>query len=290
MTSADARVTVVIPTYNRAVEAERTVRHLLSVPEQPAIVVVDNGSSDGTSQRLAREFSGVKIIPLKANLGAAARNIGMQTAETPYVALCDDDTWWAPGSLGRAADLFAAYPRLAVITGRVLIGSENREDPICQAMATSPLSYPSQLPGPSLLGFLAGASMVRRSAFLAVGGFEPRFFLGGEEAMVAADLAAAGWALAYVNEVVIHHHPSPHRNTRARQWLLYRNALWFAWLRRPFPTAWRQTLDSLRSVQRHPRLLRGLLLALLGLPWVLQHRRVLPAQVEGALRQLEQQN
>jgi GT2 family glycosyltransferase len=60
------------------------------------------------------------------------------------------------------------------------------------------------------LGFLAGASVVRRSAFLAVSGFEPRFFFGGEEAMVVAELAAAGWALAYVNEVVIYHYPSLH--------------------------------------------------------------------------------
>ena len=72
------------------------------------------------------------------------------------------------------------------------------------------------MPEPLVLGFLAGASVVRRHAVLDVGGFEPRFFLGGEEQLLAIDLRAAGWCLAYVDDVVVHHHPSPRRDIGRR--------------------------------------------------------------------------
>src|SRR5205085_6788645 len=81
----------------------------------------------------------------------------------------------------------------------------------------SPLGIPADLPGPSLLGFVACAAMVRTEAFLAVGGFDPVVRFPGEEERVALDLAAAGWGLAYVDEVTIHHHPSPRRDTPARR-------------------------------------------------------------------------
>src|SRR5206468_925126 len=152
----------------------------------------------------------------------------------PYVALCDDDTRWEPGSLRRAADLFDQYPRLAVLTGRVLVGPGHRLDPTCELMAASPVRPRVALPGPALLGFLAGASMVRRSAFLQAGGFERRFFIGGEEELLTLDLLSAGWELAYVDDVVVHHEPSQAgRDTSGRRRVSIRNHLWVAWLRYP---------------------------------------------------------
>src|SRR5438093_3395665 len=95
-----------------------------------------------------------EIIVLSRNLGAAGRNAGVHAVTTPYVAFCDDDTWWAPGSLARAAVLLDAYPRIAVLSARVLVGPDQREDPACAAMAASPLPSVG-LPGRSILGFLA---------------------------------------------------------------------------------------------------------------------------------------
>lgn len=282
--------TVVILTYNRVNEVARTVEQMRRLPERPAIIVVDNGSSDGTSRFLIRRFPDVEVIRCDTNLGTAARNVGIQAARTPYVALCDDDTWWAPGAVQRATDLLAVYPRVALLCGRVLVGPEQREDPVCRVMASSPLPHDQALPGRTIMGFLAGASMVRRSAFLAVGGFEPRFFLGGEEALVAVDLVTAGWVLIYTEDVVIHHAPSPHRDTLARRRLLLRNALWFAWLRRPLPVALRQSWQMARPTLHQPLLLPAWIQALRGLPWVLKQRRILPPRVEATLRLLEQQS
>lgn len=157
----------VVLTYNRRVEVARTIERLLALPEQPRIFVADNNSSDGTQMELQR-FPTVARVRLPTNIGAAARNAGVKLCDRPYIALCDDDTWWEPGSLRRAADLLEAYPRLAIVTGKVLVGADERLDPTCALMARSPLRPRSPLPGPALLGFLAGASMVRRSASIRV--------------------------------------------------------------------------------------------------------------------------
>ena len=130
--------------------------------------------------------------------------------------------------------------------------------------------------------------MIRRLAFLNVGGFEPRFFLGGEEALVAVDLASAGWHMVYVPEVLIHHYPSRIRDAPARRRLLLRNALWFTWLRRPFWSAIRQTGRLLRSGLRNPYEAMALLQALAGVPWIIRHRRCLPDAVEAALLTLDE--
>jgi GT2 family glycosyltransferase len=288
MVVPDRTVTVVVLTHNRAEELLRTVKRLLSLPEHPAIIVIDNGSTDGTADILTRRLPGIRIIALERNIGAAGRNVGIREAKTPYVALCDDDTWWAPGSIGLAAKALESYPEVAVVTGRVLVGRHKREDPTCHVMAASPLTADSPLPGPPVLGFLAGACMLRRQAFLNVGGFEPRFFLGGEEALVAVDLASAGWYMVYMPEVLIHHYPSSKRDAPARRRLLLRNALWFTWLRRPLATALRQTGRVLYSGLQHPPDAIALLHALAGLPWIIRHRRCLPHAVEAALLTLDQ--
>jgi GT2 family glycosyltransferase len=287
MDGSDPRLAVVMITYNRRGEVLRSLGHLTRLPERPRILVVDNGSTDGTAAAVAERFPQVEVLPAGANLGAAARTLGARHVDAPYVALSDDDTWWEPGGLRRAADLFDRHSQLGVLTGRVLIGPEEREDPVCRELEASPLPPEPGMPGRPLLGFLAGASVVRRSAFLEAGGFPARVFLGGEEELLAADLAARGWWLCYVPDVVVHHYPSEHRDVYARRWHLVRNALWFAWLRRPLGSAVRRTLHAARSLPWDGAARRGFAAALTGLPWVLRERRVVPGHVEAGLRLLD---
>lgn len=284
---ADPRIAVVTITHNRRDEVLTSLEHLSQLPEQPAIFLVDNASTDGTADAVRQRFPQVEVLPAGCNLGAAARNLGVRRAQTPYVALCDDDTWWEPGSLACAADLFDAHPRLAVATARILVGPEEREDPICAELERSPLPAEPGMPGRPLLGFMAGASIVRRSAFLQAGGFEPRFFIGGEEELLAADLVAAGFWLCYVPQLIVHHHPSPRRDAHARRWHLTRNALWSAWLRRPLSGVLRKTGQVVRSAPKTTETWRGVAAAVAGLPWILRQRRVIPPEVEQRFRLLE---
>lgn len=282
-----SRVAVVMITHNRCDEILRSLDHLTALPERPHIVVVDNGSSDDTAATVARRFPQVEVVEAGSNRGAAGRNLGIRRVDAPYVALCDDDAWWEPGHLERAADLFDQHPRLAIVTARILVGPEAREASVCRELAASPLPAADGMPGPPLLGFLAGASVVRRSAFLEVGGFPEHVFIGGEEELVAVDLASRGWWMCYVPELILYHYPSPHRDLLRRRINLVRNAIWFAWLRRPLGSALRQTLQAARDVPTDPAARRGFFAALTGLPRILPQRRVVPREVERGLRLLD---
>ena len=281
-------VTVVVATRDRRESLLRSLARLDALPERPALIVVDNGSSDGTPDAVRSAHPRALVLEAGANLGAAARTAGAESADTEYVAFSDDDSWWAPGALARAAAVLDAHPRLAVLAARILVGDEQREDPVCAEMARSPLRAARPLPGPPVLGFVACGSVVRRSPFLAAGGFHPRLGIGGEEQLLALDLALAGWSLAYVAGVVAHHHPSSSRDPRRRREVELRNAVWTAWLRRPLPGALSATLAVARKAAAGDRAARGgLREALAGAVWVVSERRVLPRELERALRDLD---
>jgi N-acetylglucosaminyl-diphospho-decaprenol L-rhamnosyltransferase len=230
----------------------------------------------------------VAVAALPRNLGAPARNLGVVAARTPYVAFADDDSWWAPGALARAAAYFEAHPRLGLIAAQVLVGPDALVDPVSREMAASPLACDPALPGPGVLGFLACGAIVRRRAFLDAGGFHPRFGVGGEEALLSLDLAAAGWQQCYCADVVAHHQPATsNRDPTARRAREVRNALWVTWLRRRGIGLVRGGLAAMRAAHDPPALARGVGQALGGLPWVLRERRALPRPVEAQQRLLD---
>lgn len=284
---SETRVAVVIVTRDRLASLRMTLERLAALPERPPVVVVDNGSRDGTVEEVQAHHPDVAVVALRENLGAAARTVGVEQVDVPYVAFSDDDSWWANGALPRAAALFDACPRLGLIAARILVGPQERLDPTCTVMAASPLERELDLPGPPVLGFVACGAVVRRDAFLAAGGFHRQFVVGGEERLLAIDLAAVAWGLAYVDAVVAHHHPSPARDLALRRRHIARNDLWTSWLRRPARSAGRQTLIALRAAARDPAARAGLLDAFRGVGWVLRERRVVPAHLEAALRRLE---
>ena len=275
----DSQVTVVVMTRDRLPDLRRSLpRH-----EGP-VILVDNGSRDGTPTAVRREFPHVRVVELGENHGAGARNIGVELACTPYIAFADDDSWWAPGALEVAADLFDRYPRMALLAGQVLVGPDHQLDPICLLLADSPLGTCGDLPGPNILGFLACGSVVRRSAYLDVGGFDDVVFFAGEEERLALDLASAGWGLAYVDKVVAHHHPSDSRQHHRRQVRAARNRILTTLLRRPWPVVVRAGLTAVRSGRAGRE---GAWQALKRSPHALAQRRVVPAHVERARRLLD---
>lgn len=282
-----AAATVVVITRNRRPELLTTLRHMTTLPDRMPIVVVDNGSTDGTADAVAATFPDMTLIRSRRNLGAIGRNVAVREIGTPYFACCDDDTRWQPGALSRAVEYLDRYPRIATVTGRCLVAPGLEEDPITPELRHSPVPAPSWLPGPALLGVMAGLSMFRLSAFREVGGFSPRMWLGGEEELLTIDLAVRGWWSLWAEDVVVHHAPSPARDPRARRQLGIRNTLWTQWLRRPVPSAWRATRRVLGSAPRDLATVTAVARALRGLPWVLRERHVVPAHVEHGLRLLE---
>jgi GT2 family glycosyltransferase len=285
--TGQARTTVIVMTHNRRPELQRTLAHMTALPDRAPIIVVDNASTDGSADAVAARHPEVTLIRAERNLGAVARNVAVERATTPYVSFCDDDTTWQPGALTRAAELLDRHPGLASVTGRCLVEPELTEDPITPELRYSPVPGPDWLPGPALLGVMAGLSTFRVSAFREVGGFSPRMWLGGEEELLALDLAARGWWMCWAEDVVVHHAPSRQRDPRRRRQLGIRNTLWTLWLRRPVRSALRRSLAVLRSAPADMATAVAVLEVLGGLPWVLRERRVVPSTVEQGLVLLE---
>jgi GT2 family glycosyltransferase len=225
------------------------------------------------------------VLPQARNLGAEGRTVGVARAGTPFVAFADDDSWWAPGDLARAVAILQAHPRLAVLNARILVGPEERLDPLCAEMAVSSLGTPHDLPGPALLGFIACGAMVRTEAFTAAGGFDPVVRFPGEEERLALDLASAGWGIAYVDAVTVHHHPSSARSSPpARQAAVWRSRLLTAVMRLPVADVARALRDALAAGAPGRAGIRG---AVPDLAAALRRRRVVPGRVLADLRRLQ---
>ncbi|MES4832475.1 glycosyltransferase, partial [Streptomyces anthocyanicus] len=246
-----APVGIVIATRNRRASLAVTVRNLLALPERPDVLVVDNASTDDTRAMLARDFPRVRVLPLPYNRGALARTHGVRALDTPYVAFSDDDSWWAPGALGAAARHFDDHPRLGLLSARTLVGPGDAADPLNDLLADSPLGTATDLPGTQVLGFLGCAAVARRTAYLDAGGYHPLLFFGGEETLLAYDLAARGWGVTHCPDVIAHHHPHPRPRT-GRPAVVRRNALLTAWLRRPLPHALARTRALAADARRDP--------------------------------------
>lgn len=278
-------VTVVIATRNRRAGLCATLEKLSALAERPGIIVVDNGSHDGTAAAVRREFRHVELIARRRNQGAAARNVGVRRARTPYVAFSDDDSWWAPGALTRAVSLLDSHPQVGLVAGATLVGPEDAPDPLNAVLAASPLAR-GALPGPRLLGFLGCAAVARREAFLAAGGYSRLLFIGGEEELLACDLAARSWPVVYADDVVAHHWPSPVRDARRRRCQELRNRVLVAWLRRPLPQAAAATASLVRAAAWDAVARRALTEAAVRLPAAVIRRRRLPPAVEADIRLL----
>jgi GT2 family glycosyltransferase len=214
-----------------------------------------------------------------------ARTDGVRRARTPYVAFADDDSWWEPGALERAADLLDAHPDVAVLVGRVRLAADGSEDRVSRKHRAAVLGRSPGAPGPDVLSYPAFAAVLRREAHLAVGGFSALLFFGGEEHLLALDLAAAGWRQVFVEDVVAWHDPAgPDRPSPQRWALQTRNDRLVDWLRRPLPVALAGTGGLARRAATDPGARSALAGLLRRLPAALRARRPIAPELERRFR------
>src|SRR5215218_7760276 len=142
---------IVVVTRNRRETLLCSLARLTALEAPYPLLVVDNGSTDDTVPAVMAAFPDVRVLPLGANHGAAARNSGVAQVTQPYVAFADDDSWWAPGALTAAVRRFTDHPQLGLLAARILVGVHERLDPTSALMARSPLPRPPGYPGVPIL-------------------------------------------------------------------------------------------------------------------------------------------
>lgn len=279
------KISIVIIARNRAQSLEKSLQKLLRLHKSVPIIVVDNHSDDDSARVVSERYPAVRLIQLAENYGSAGRNVGVQSAQTPYIAFADDDSWWAGNALRTSVAYFERYPDLGLIQGKILLHGE-RLEPACQLMGESPITTPRHFPGRCILGFVACGAIVRKEAFLAAGGFHRQFGVGGEEELIALDMAEQGWKLAYFQDILAYHYPSPQRNKTRRRELAVRNHLWSVWLRRSRGNLLAETAPLLTRAFTDGTVRQGVLEAFKGLPWILKERKPLSAALEHEVEKL----
>jgi glycosyltransferase involved in cell wall biosynthesis len=118
---AHVSISVVIPTRNRLPWLVACLESVISQHVPAAeVVVVDDGSTDGTSEAVRSRFPGVRVLRTNGEGPAKARNVGIAAACSEYVAFLDSDDLWYPDTLAHVASVLTSASRPAVLCGRVV--------------------------------------------------------------------------------------------------------------------------------------------------------------------------
>lgn len=118
--NANGRVTVVIPTYNRAALVVRAVRSVLAQTRSDLcdIVVVDDGSTDATAAHVGAFGPRVTYLRRPQRGAGAARNAAIRACVNEFVAFLDSDDTWVPDKLERQLAALARWPEASFVAGR----------------------------------------------------------------------------------------------------------------------------------------------------------------------------
>jgi GT2 family glycosyltransferase len=188
---------VVIPTFNGRDMLARCLRALAG--ESATVIVVDNASTDGTAELVAREFPGVMLLRLEENAGfGRAVNAGAAAGDGEAIVLVNNDVVVEEGFVS-AIVAPLAEPRVGMVAGLTTIPGSGETDGFGIELDRALVAYNRGRYGAPLGGLAmpsGGAAAFRRSAFEAVGGFDEALFAYAEDVDLGLRLRAAGWDVA----------------------------------------------------------------------------------------------
>jgi GT2 family glycosyltransferase len=257
---------VVIATRNRNEELRNAIESVLAQTIPAEVLVIDDGSTDATSEMVSSRFPQVRLIRHRKSRGyIARRNEGARLAAGDVVFSIDDDaTFSSPCTLEHTLREFdnprigaIAIPHLDTLSERLVNAPAPDADVWCLAHYTGT------------------SHAVRRSVFLQLGGYREEMVHQGEEGDFCLRLLAAGYVTRLGTAAPIQHHESPRRSLGQMEYFGRRNDVLQAW--RHTPAAWlvlhlfATTVNGLRQAVRTRRpaahvrgLASGLNMALTG--------------------------
>ena len=213
----DIAVSFIVVNYNGGAVLRDCLRSLFAQTFRAfELLLVDNGSSDGSCDAAEREFPGLTVLRYGENLGfAEANNRAIALAKGEFLALINNDATLDPAwtermveALERAPEAGAAACRTLQMRQSELIDSVGFAFYSCASVATwkgeAAGSFSS--PAHSPFGATASAALYRRSALRAVGvPFHPEYFCYYEDTDLAVRLVLFGFSTVYVPEAIAHH-------------------------------------------------------------------------------------
>ncbi len=166
------KVSVIIPTYNRLPMVKEAVQSVLAQDfEDFELIVVDDGSTDGTSEELKRYGGRVRVIEHTENRGvSAARNRGILQAKGKYIAFLDSDDLWVKGKLKIQVSFLDDNPHYPLCyTDEIWIRRGKRVNPMKKHSKYSGWIFEKCLP---LCIISPSSAMMRKALFSKVGLFD----------------------------------------------------------------------------------------------------------------------
>jgi GT2 family glycosyltransferase len=228
-------VYAVVLTWNQRKDTLECLESLLET-DYPnlRLLVVDNGSSDGTEESITKRFPDVELIINKENLGfVGGNNMAIESAlrrDADYVLILNNDTVVAKDLVGRLVTAAESDSQIGVVTPKIYFHDDRSR--IWAAGACRPLF----MPGMKLIGygkedgpayaqerdveFATGCAMlVKAAVFQEVGLFDPAYFIYHEDFDLCERVRSSGYRIFYVPEAKVwHKEPLTTRNTSPIKW------------------------------------------------------------------------
>lgn len=226
-------VSVVMLSYNRKNDAAEGIRELLAQDyKNLEIIVVDNGSTDGTAEMLTEKFSRqqVKLIALPRNIGVAAYNIGFKEAAGQYIVVLDDDSFPEKNAIPRMVEEFQKNHKLGVVAFDIknyaTLSDQSELSELSDLSDSSDQSDETNY----RMAFNGCGAGIRKSLIDRVGGYPGEFFLYWNEQDLAIRILAAGYQIRSFSGIIAYHKYSPANRESLRAPFYYtRNLYWLTW-------------------------------------------------------------
>ncbi|MBY5974854.1 glycosyltransferase family 2 protein [Ferrimonas balearica] len=178
------KVSIIIPCYNREKFIGEAIRSALSQGGDCEIVVVDDGSTDGSWERIKKFVPRVRAVRTTNAGPSSARNTGVSESSGRWIKFLDSDDLLVAGSVQMQLEQIEELPPLSIPVGQLLLGtgqSEHSNSPVEEIDAFTIGKESIQVSRP----------LIPRAAFEQVGGFRPS--TGSEDHELVVRMAAAGW-------------------------------------------------------------------------------------------------
>ena len=218
---------IVIPTRNRCELLAKCIRSALAQSVSVEVIVMDDGSTDGTVEMVRREFPMIRVYTLGDRKGPCfQRNRGIEMAATEFVFPIDDDSVFSTPYVVEQTLHEFDHPRVAAVAipflNPRLSWNETQRDPLPEGCHV-------------IHAFVGASHALRRSVFLAVGGYREHFFYMGEEGDLCLRMLASGYVTRLGRSDPVYHMESPRRNLALADRCGRRNDIYFAWQNVPAP-------------------------------------------------------
>ncbi|MGC9333393.1 MAG: glycosyltransferase family 2 protein [Anaerolineae bacterium] len=300
---ASALASVIIPNWNGILHLQvcldalraQTYRHV-------EVILVDNGSTDGSQQFVTERYPEVRLLALDRNLGlTGGNNAGFRAAGGEFLISLNNDTEAAPGFVAALVAALEEHPEAGMAAAKMLLfDRRNTIHSAGDGYGLEGIPYnrgvwqqdEGQFDQPGwIFGGCGGAVAYRRAMLEDVGLFDESFFMYCEDVDLNWRAQLAGWTCWYTPDAIVYHKLSATGGGPIASFYTGRNTLWV--IAKDYPSSllrkywshvlraqWRVSREALRAWRGEAARarLRGQLAGLLGWPGMLRQRRVIQSR------------